>query len=331
LDSDTKTLPHTPTPFLFQKPNSKCTITSATSILSLTSEVTIMFVPRKILEAKLLTMLTEDVGQGDITTSLLIEAASQAKAQVVARQSGIIAGIEEATILLEALGLEAKASVKDGQEVKKNQVLLKISGDTRTILTAERTLLNVLSRMSGIATATRNLVDKLRKAKLKTRIACTRKTAPGLLYFDKKAVHIGGGDAHRFHLDDMILIKDNHIAVVGNLQKAIETARKNVSFSKKIEVEVSTVDDVLHAYRAGADIVLLDNFPPKKIREAVDLLKKEKCYGKILLEASGGITAGNLLEYASTGVDYVSLGELTQSPRALDISLDIASAKKSEE
>lgn len=290
-----------------------------------------MFVPRKIIEAKLLTMLAEDVGQGDVTTSLLIEAASRAKAQVVTRQSGIVAGIEEATILLEGLGLRVKTAVTDGQEVKKNQVLLNISGDTRTILTAERTLLNVLSRMSGIATATRNLVEKLRKAKLKTRVACTRKTAPGLLFFDKKAVHIGGGDAHRFHLDDMILIKDNHIAVVGNLLKAIETARKHVSFSKKIEVEVSTVDDVLRASRAGADIVLLDNFPPKKIQEAVAVLKKEKCYGKVLLEASGGITVGNLLEYASTGVDYVSLGELTQSSRALDIGLDIVSAKKSDD
>lgn len=289
-----------------------------------------MFIPRKILEAKLLTMLAEDVGQGDVTTSLVIEASSRAEAQVVARQSGVVAGIEEATILLEGLGLEAKASATDGQKVRKNQVLLNISGDTRTILTAERTLLNVLSRMSGIATATRNLAEKLRKAKLKTRVACTRKTAPGLLYFDKKAVHVGGGDAHRFHLDDMVLIKDNHIAVVGNLQKAIEIARKQVSFSKKIEVEVSTVDDVLRAFHAGADIVLLDNFPLKRLKEAVGLLKKEKCYGKVLLEASGGITADNVLEYASTGVDYVSLGELTQSSRALDISLDITSVKKSE-
>jgi nicotinate-nucleotide pyrophosphorylase (carboxylating) len=266
-----------------------------------------------------------------VTTSLVIESASRAEAQIVTRQSGVVAGIEEATILLEGLGLEAKTSVKDGQEVRKNQVLLNISGDTRTILTAERTLLNLLSRMSGIATATRTLVEKLHKAKLKTRVACTRKTAPGLLYFDKKAVHLGGGDAHRFHLDDMVLIKDNHIAVVGNLQKTVETARKHVSFSKKIEVEVSTVDDVLRAFHAGADIVLLDNFPPRKIQEAVAIIKKEKSCGKVLLEASGGITTDNVLEYASTGVDYVSLGELTQSSRALDISLEITGAKKNEQ
>jgi nicotinate-nucleotide pyrophosphorylase (carboxylating) len=289
-----------------------------------------MFIPRKILEAKLLTMLAEDVGQGDVTTSLVIQASSRVEAQIVARQSGVVAGIEEATILVEGLGLRVKTAVTDGQEVRTNQVLLNISGDTRTILTAERTLLNLVSRMSGIATATRNLVEKLRKAKLKTRVACTRKTAPGLLYFDKKAAHIGGGDPHRFHLDDMVLIKDNHIAVVGNVKKTVETARKHVSFSKKIEVEVSTIDDVLHAFRAGADIVLLDNFPPRKIQEAIVLLKKEKCYGKVLLEASGGITADNVLEYASTGVDCVSLGELTQSSRALDISLDIRVQRKSE-
>ncbi len=287
-----------------------------------------MFIPRKILEAKLLKMLAEDVGQGDVTTSLVIEAASRAEAQVVARQSGIVAGIEEATILLESLGLGAKASVKDGQEVRKNQVLLNISGDTRTILTAERTLLNVLSRMSGIATATRNLVEKLRKAKFKTRVACTRKTAPGLLYFDKKAVHLGGGDAHRFHLDDMVLIKDNHIAMVGNVQKTVETARKHVSFSKKIEVEVTTIEDALCAARAEADIIMLDNFSPEKIRKAFEALKKAKYDKKVLLEASGGINAKNVLKFAATGVDLVSLGELTQSPRAFNMSLEIMPTKK---
>ncbi len=287
-----------------------------------------MFIPRKILEAKLLKMLAEDIGQGDVTTSLLIEASSRAQAQIIARQPGIVAGIEEATILLEGLGLRVKTSVTDGQEVKKNQVLLSISGDTRTILTAERTLLNVVSRMSGIATATRNLVAKLHKAKFKTRVACTRKTAPGLLYFDKKAVHIGGGDPHRFHLDDMVLIKDNHIAVIGNVLKAVETARNYASFSKKIEVEVTTIEDALCAARAEADIIMLDNFSPEKVRKALEALKNAKCDKKILLEASGGINAENVLKFASTGVDLVSLGELTQSPRAFDVSLEIKPTKK---
>lgn len=287
-----------------------------------------MFVPRKILEQKLLQMLAEDIGQGDITTSSVIPAGMSVEASVIAKHNGIIAGIEEAKVLLECLGLEAEILVDDGQEVKRKQTLIKIVGDARTILAAERTLLNILSRMSGVATTTRALVEKLRRAKLKTRVACTRKTAPGLMYFDKKAVHVGGGDTHRLHLDDMILIKDNHIALVGSVEKTVELAKKNASLSKKIEVEVTRVEDVLHAVRAGADIVMLDNFSLKQIEKAVELLKKRKCYGKVVLEASGGITGENIIEYASTGVDVVSLGEITQSPRALDISLEIAKVKK---
>ena len=207
--------------------------------------------------------------------------------------------------------------------------MLKMHGDARTILTVERALLNLLSRMSGIATATKDLVDKLRKAKLKTRVACTRKTAPGLLYFDKKAVETGGGDTHRLHLDDMILIKDNHLAVAGDVEDAVRKAKKNASFSKKIEVEVTRAEDVLRAVKAGADIVMLDNFSPAQIRRAIELMKRDKSFRKVLLEASGGITSKNIIDYASTGVDLVSLGELTQSSRALNMSLEITTKKKS--
>jgi len=282
-----------------------------------------MFLPRKILEEKLRAMLAEDAGQGDITTSLIVPADARAQATVVAKQIGIVAGIEEVNIFLQSLGLEVESSVNDGKKVRPGEVLLKISGDARTLLTAERTLLNLLSRMSGIATATRNLVERLKKAKVKTRVACTRKTAPGLLYFDKKAVMIGGGDTHRLHLDDMILIKDNHIALAGSVEKAVEKATKHGSFSKKIEVEVTKTEEVLHAVRAGADIVMLDNFSPKQLEKAMMLLKREKYYGKVIVEASGGITAENIMRFASTGVDVVSLGEITQSPRALDVSLEI--------
>ena len=282
-----------------------------------------MFLPRKILEEKLRAMLAEDTGQGDITTSLIVPADARAQATVLAKQTGIVAGIEEANIFLHSLGLEVEASVNDGKKVRPGEVLLKISGDARTLLTAERTLLNLLSRMSGIATATRNLVEKLQKAKVKTRVACTRKTAPGLLYFDKKAVMIGGGDTHRLHLDDMILIKDNHIALAGSIEKAVEKARRYASLSKKIEVEVTKTDEVLPAVRAGADIVMLDNFSLEKIQKAMMLLKREKYCGKVMIEASGGITAENIMRFASTGVDIVSLGEITQSPKALDLSLEI--------
>jgi len=287
-----------------------------------------MFSPPKILEKKLLQILAEDIGQGDVTVSALIPVGIDARGSVIAKQAGVVAGVEEAKTLLESLGLEAKALVNDGQEIKPKQILLKITGDARTMLAAERTILNILSRMSGIATATRNLVEKLRKAKLKTKVACTRKTAPGLMYFDKKAVLLGGGDTHRLHLDDMILIKANHIALTGSVEKAVKMARKNASLSKKVEVEVTKVEDVSGAVEAGADIVMLDNFSPRKIEETVALLKKSGDYGKVLLEASGGITAGNIMEYASTGVDLVSVGEITHSPRALDISLEITREKK---
>ncbi len=180
--------------------------------------------------------------------------------------------------------------------------------------------------MSGIATATKNITKKIKKAKLKTRIAATRKSAPGLLYFDKKAVIVGGGDAHRLHLDDMVLIKDNHLVLAGSLEEALKRAKQNVSFSKKIEAEVTNAEDAVKAAELGADIVMLDNFSPSQIKEAGELFKKADFFGKVLLEASGGISSENVLEYAEAGVDLISLGELTHSVKALDISLEIVQA-----
>lgn len=287
-----------------------------------------MFLPPKILKEKLLQMLTEDLGQGDVTTFLIVQEGCIAEAEIIAKESGIAAGIEETKVLLEGLGLKFEAYVRDGDEIKPKQVLLKVYGDARTILSAERTLLNIMSRMSGIATATRSLVEKIQRNGYKTKVACTRKTAPGLLYFDKKAVFIGGGDPHRLHLDDMILIKDNHIALAGGVEKAVKTAKEKASFSKKIEVEVTKVGDVLEAAKAGADIIMLDNFSPEQVGEAVKLLKEAGYHGKVMLEASGGITAENILEYASKGVDIISLGEITHSVKAIDISLEITNVKR---
>jgi nicotinate-nucleotide pyrophosphorylase (carboxylating) len=281
-----------------------------------------MFLPKRILEEKLRNMLTEDLGQGDITSSLIVPANLIAKAEIIAKNSGIVAGVEEATVLIESLGLKIEAAIEDGSRIKKGQVLMKILGDARTILSVERTLLNVLSRMCGIATATRKIVDELRKKGLKTIVACTRKTAPGLLYFDKKAVLIGGGDTHRVHL-----IKDNHVAVVGSVEKAVRKAREKASFSKKIEAEVADAEDALVAAKAGTDLIMLDNFSLKKLKGTVELLKKKGFCGRVLLEASGGITEGNVAEFASTGVDIVSLGEITHSSRAFDLSLEIATVK----
>jgi nicotinate-nucleotide pyrophosphorylase (carboxylating) len=238
-----------------------------------------------------------------------------------------VAGIEEAIVLAETLGLKVAPDVADGQDIKSGQRLMQLSGDARTILTGERTILNMLSRMSGIATTTRRLTEKLQKADLKTRVAATRKTALGFLYFDKKAVMIGGGDAHRLNLDDMILIKDNHLVLAGSLENALKRAKENASFSKKIEVEITKPADAVKAAQLGADIVMFDNFSPKQIKEAVALLKKAGFLGKVLLEVSGGITEENLLDYAMAEVDLISMGALTHSAKALDISLEIIAAE----
>lgn len=285
-----------------------------------------MFVPSKVLEEKLKKILAEDVGQGDVTSAAVVPKNLVVDSVIIAKEEGIIAGIEEAMILAKSLGLNAKPEAADGDVIKNGDLILKISGNARAILSAERTMLNLLSRMSGIATTTRSLSEMLQKANLNVKVAATRKTAPGLQYFDKKAVLIGGGDPHRLRLDDMILIKDNHIAIAGSVEKAIKKA-KTASFSKKIEVEVSSISDALKAAKAGVDIVMLDNFPPQKVKDAVRSLKKAGFFGKVLLEVSGGITEQNLLEYASAQVDLISMGSLTHSVKALDMSLEIVNVK----
>jgi nicotinate-nucleotide pyrophosphorylase (carboxylating) len=284
-----------------------------------------MFMPRKVLEEKLKQILAEDVGRGDVTSEAVVPKDLTVEAEVLAKEEGVAAGIEETVIFAESLRLNATAEVADGDEIKNGTVIMKISGNARTILSAERTILNLLSRMSGIATATRRLTEKLRKANLKAKVAATRKTAPGLLYFDKKAVVVGGGDPHRLRLDDMILIKDNHVAIAGSVENAVKKAKEYGS-SKKIEAEVTGTEDAVKAAAAGADIVMLDNFSPEQVKEAVKALKKAGFFGKVLLEVSGGITEQNLLDYASAQVDIISMGALTHSVKALDISLEVSAA-----
>jgi len=287
-----------------------------------------MSLPKKILEEKLRRFVEEDVGHGDVTTFYTVPLGIVVKAEIIAKEKGVIAGLEEATTLLESFGLQAKALVEDGSRIREKTKILQIEGDATTLLSIERTLLNLLSRMSGIATVTNRLTEKIRNAGYETRVACTRKTAPGLSYFDKKAVIIGGGDAHRWGLDDMVLIKDNHTVISGSVKEALEKVREKGSFSKKIEVEVTNVNDALEAARMGVDIVMLDNFTPKQVLDAVNMLKKKRLRNKILVEASGGITEQNILEYAEAGVDIVSLGEITQSAKALDLSLEIVDVRK---
>ena len=288
------------------------------------------FLPRKILEEKIRKFLEEDLGQGDITTLLTVPSGTIVEAEIVAKESGVIAGIEEALTLLKSFSFQVRVLVPDGSRVEEKATVLEMVGDARTLLSIERTLLNLLTRMSGIATATSRLIEKVRRAGYKTRIACTRKVAPGLSYFDKRAVMLGGGDTHRFHLDDLIIVKDNHLVIVGDVGEAVKRVRDAVSFSKKIEIEVSTEEEALEAAKAGADIVMLDNFSPQQIKDALVLLDREGLRGKVLIEAGGGINERNVLEFAATGVNILSLGEITDSVKALDMSLEVVKVRKSE-
>ncbi len=287
-----------------------------------------MFLPENMLAEKFRRFLEEDVGQGDITTLLTVPQGIVAEAEVIVKEEGVVAGLEEVSTFLKNLGFETDTSVSDGSEVEEDTVIMRIVGDARTMLSTERTILNLLTRMSGIATKTRRIIEKIKDAGYETKTACTRKVAPGLLYFDKKAVTLGGGDTHRLHLDDLVLIKDNHLVIIGDVGEAVKRARNAVSFSKKIEVEVSSEKDALEAVEAGADVVMLDNFSPQKIKYVISLLEEKGLRENVLIEASGGINEENVLEYAATGVDIFSLGEITDSVKALDISLDVVEVLK---
>ena len=216
-----------------------------------------------------------------------------------------------------------QTKVEDGAEVSSGTVLAEISGKARDILSVERTALNILMRMSGIATLTRKLVKMIREAGLDVRVAATRKTAPGLRFFDKKAVMIGGGDPHRFRLDDAILIKDNHIRIAGGIKEAIRRARLATSFSKKIEVEAQTEEEALEAANLGADIIMLDNMTLDEAERTLKKLQDAGLRNSVLIEISGGISENNLLDYARLKPDVISLGFLTHSVKAVDISLEV--------
>jgi len=267
--------------------------------------------------------LREDVGMGDLTTEAVVPAEARIKAHIIVNEPAVIAGLYETSILFEIVEAEFKAEVEDGAEVSAGTIIAEINGSGRAVLSAERTALNILMRMSGIATLTRKLVSIIRKEGLNVRVAATRKTAPGLRYFDKRAVAIGGGDTHRFRLDDAILIKDNHISIVGGVDEAIRRARSAISFSKKLEVEVKTVREALEAAKAGADIIMLDNMSVGEVEETIRSLRDEGLRDRVLIEVSGGIDENNILEYARLKPDVISLGFLTHSVRAVDMSLEV--------
>ena len=267
---------------------------------------------------ELVKFLAEDVGKGDITSNLLPR--KKIKARIISRQDGIIAGVNYAKEIFFSKGCTVRIIKKDGNKTRPNQTILEITGFTQSVLSCERTALNLLSRMSGIATKTKKLVEKINAVNPRVKLYATRKTAPGLRFFDKEAVKIGGGEKHRMSLDQMIMIKDNHIAVAGSLPRLILKARKKY---KKIEVEVENQEDALLAASTGVNIIMLDNFSPKEIINTVNRLKKSKLRKHVKLEASGGINEKNIGSYAKTGIDMISVGEITNAVIGIDFSLEI--------
>jgi nicotinate-nucleotide pyrophosphorylase (carboxylating) len=262
--------------------------------------------------------LAEDIGRGDVTSTLLDK--KRISARIISRQNGIAAGVQYAKQIFLMKGCTVKIIRKDGQSVKPNQTLLTITGPAKSVLSCERTALNLLSRMSGIATQTSDLVKLIKSASPKTDLYSTRKTAPGLRHFDKEAVVIGGGKKHRGTLSDMIMIKDNHIASEGSLVRLIQKAKKR---SKVFEVEVDTQADAVLAATLDVPIIMLDNFSPTKIRKTISILKRLGLRKKVRLEASGGINSQNIKEFAKTGVEMISVGSITNSTKAIDFSLEV--------
>lgn len=277
---------------------------------------------KELVRAKLLAFLEEDLGRGDITSQTVIPVGTRASAQVLTRQSGVVAGIEEALILCDIAGLVGEALERDGSEVDADRPVLWMDGAARDILGIERTLLNLMGHMSGIATLTRQAVDSVGDSRV--RIAATRKTLPGLRWFEKRAVRLGGADSHRYELADAVLIKDNHLEIAGDVATAVERAREGASFTHKIEVEVESLEDALAATAAGADILLIDNLPPEGVRGIVQALEEAGLRGALTLEASGGISIEEIPQYAETGVDVLSLGRLTAAASSFDYSLEIS-------
>ncbi|HYA48378.1 MAG TPA: carboxylating nicotinate-nucleotide diphosphorylase [Burkholderiales bacterium] len=261
--------------------------------------------------------LREDMPQGDITSESVIPAGAASEAVILAKEDGVLAGLPVARRVFELVDprVEFRAESADGRAVQKGDVVARVEGPTVSLLKAERTALNFLQRLSGIATATRRFVDAV--AGTKARILDTRKTTPGLRLLEKYAVRMGGGTNHRLGLSDMVLIKDNHLRYVGSIAEAVHRARAAVAARVKVEVEVTSLDELGQALAAGADIVMLDNMSLEETREAVAIAA-----GRVPLEVSGKVSLEHVREIAETGVDLISVGALTHSSPALDISLE---------
>ena len=263
--------------------------------------------------------LLEDLGRaGDITTDAIVPPDRAGRATVVARAAGCVAGLEPALHAFRLLDPECRIEVRlrDASDAAKGDTIARVDATARAILAAERTALNLLGHLSGIATATRDVVARLQG--LRTRVVCTRKTIPGLRALEKHAVRVGGGGSHRYGLDDAVLVKDNHVALAGGVTEAVLRVRRSVGHLVKLEVEVDTLAQLEEALAVGVDAVLLDNMDLPMLREAV-----RRARGRALTEASGGIRPENVREVAETGVDLISLGWLTHSAPSLDVALDV--------
>lgn len=259
--------------------------------------------------------LNEDLQYGDITTESVVLDHKIAKVDIIAKEKGVIAGTEVFKMVFKILGdVEVNFSVNDGEEVEEGQHFGEVFGDAKKILMGERVALNYMQRMCGIATLTREFVERLEGTKVK--LLDTRKTTPNMRIFEKYAVKVGGGTNHRFGLNDGVMIKDNHIEAAGGIKNAVSLARKNSPFVRKIEVEVESIDQLKEALEAKADIIMLDNMDIKTLKEAVKLIDN-----KVEVEASGNVTLDNIREIAKTGVDFISTGAVTHSFKVLDISM----------
>lgn len=285
-----------------------------------------MNLQRIVIEPVVRAALLEDIGHGnDITTDSIVAPDQQAHARFVARESGIVAGLDAVALTFELLAnapVDFSVRVHDGERIRANDIIAEVRGSARVLLTGERTALNILSHLSGIATATRALVDVI--ARTNAHVVCTRKTLPGLRILEKYAVRCGGGSNHRFGLDDAVLIKDNHLLVAGSIHAAVTAARVQVGHMVKVEIEVDTLEQLREALSEPIDAVLLDNMSPAQLTEAVSIVADfTKTTGKhILTEASGGINPDTILQIARSGVDCISVGRITHSAPSLDIGLD---------
>ena len=263
--------------------------------------------------------LDEDVGDGDITSRLLEK--KKITSRIITREKTVVAGTKFAKELFSFKKCKVKINKKDGSLAKANQTILTINGNAKDVLTCERTVLNLLSRMCGIATQTNNLKKQIKQTGSKSKLFATRKTAPGLRFFDKEAVKIGGGEKHRMTLNEMIMIKDNHLAVEKSIESILRKAKKTRG---KIEIEVETQRDAILCAQMGADIIMLDNFSPEQINKTIKKLTELKLRKKVVLEASGRINSKNIAKYAKTNVDMISIGSITNSVDGIDLSLEIS-------